>query len=208
VSTWEWLPQVRLAISQALVGAGTTGVFYLALEPHVRRRWPTVLVAWSRVLSGRWRDPLVGRDVLASLAMGAAAALVALFFGWWGSFSMDADSSTITSVLSVRTTVAQLLSIPLNVFAFSFLLTVLMLVLRTARAAGVDVSDPVRTRRLARLLPDRCRAQLAPRGAGVEQRRRRAHPHRDRRDDARRRLPGNGQSETAARRGARVGLSR
>jgi hypothetical protein len=80
---------------------------------------------------------------------------------------MDADSSTITSVLSVRTTVAQLLSIPLNVFAFSFLLTVLMLVLRTARAAGVDVSDPVRTRRLARLLPDRCRAQLAPRGAGV-----------------------------------------
>jgi hypothetical protein len=83
VSTWEWLPQVRLAISQALVGAGTTGVFYLALEPHVRRRWPTVLVAWSRVLSGRWRDPLVGRDVLAGVAMGAAAAPVALFFGWW-----------------------------------------------------------------------------------------------------------------------------
>jgi serine/threonine protein kinase len=25
----------------------------LAVEPHVRRRWPTVLVTWSRVLAGR-----------------------------------------------------------------------------------------------------------------------------------------------------------
>ena len=44
---------------------------------------------------------------------------------------MDADSTIITRLLSVRTTLAQLLSIPLEVFAFSVLLTFLMLVLRT-----------------------------------------------------------------------------
>jgi hypothetical protein len=55
------------------------GVFvwltYLALEPYVRRRWPNLLISWSRLLSGRVRDPLVGRDVLAGSVLGAACAL-------------------------------------------------------------------------------------------------------------------------------------
>ncbi len=46
-------------------------VFYLALEPFVRRRWPSALISWSRVLRGRLADPLAGRDVLA----GGVAAL-------------------------------------------------------------------------------------------------------------------------------------
>ena len=37
---------------------------YIALEPYVRRLWPEVLISWSRLLSGRIRDPRVGRDVL------------------------------------------------------------------------------------------------------------------------------------------------
>jgi serine/threonine-protein kinase len=40
-------------------------VLYIALEPYVRRRWPATLVSWSRLLAGGFRDPLVGRDVLA-----------------------------------------------------------------------------------------------------------------------------------------------
>jgi len=40
----------------------------------VRRRWPHLLIAWTRVLDGRWRDPLVGRSLLA----GTGAALVAV----------------------------------------------------------------------------------------------------------------------------------
>jgi serine/threonine-protein kinase len=39
-------------------------IVYIALEPIVRRRWPQVMISWSRVLSGGWRDPLVGRDIL------------------------------------------------------------------------------------------------------------------------------------------------
>ncbi len=38
---------------------------YIAIEPIVRRSWPELLFSWSRLLSGRFRDPLVGRDLLA-----------------------------------------------------------------------------------------------------------------------------------------------
>jgi len=48
-----------------------TALLYLALEPFVRRRWPTALISWSRVLTGRLRDARVGRDVL----LGGTAAL-------------------------------------------------------------------------------------------------------------------------------------
>jgi len=39
-------------------------VVYLSLEPYVRRRWPHALISWSRLLMGKVRDPLVGRDLL------------------------------------------------------------------------------------------------------------------------------------------------
>ena len=51
-------------------------VLYVALEPFVRRRWPRTLVSWTRLLAGRFRDPLVGRDALVGAAAGGMAALV------------------------------------------------------------------------------------------------------------------------------------
>src|SRR5262245_20576051 len=131
VATLDILQQTRHAVSQALVGTAMLGVAYLAFEPHVRRRWPAVLVAWSRVFGGRWRDPLVGRDVLAGLAFGAAGGLVNLLEAWWMSRTMDAESNVITSVLSARTALAALMVIPLGVMVLAFFLTVVMLVLRT-----------------------------------------------------------------------------
>jgi hypothetical protein len=61
----------------ALFDAASAWVLYVALEPYVRRRWPQALISWSRILSGRFIDPLVGRDVLVAAA--AAATTVALF---------------------------------------------------------------------------------------------------------------------------------
>jgi serine/threonine-protein kinase len=52
------------------------GLGYLALEPAVRRRWPWRLTAWGRLLAGRLRDPMVGRDVLIGLAAGVAGVLI------------------------------------------------------------------------------------------------------------------------------------
>jgi hypothetical protein len=51
-------------LGHALVHAVALWFYYMALEPYVRRLWPRMLVSWARVLSGRLRDPLVGRDIL------------------------------------------------------------------------------------------------------------------------------------------------
>ena len=42
----------------------------MSLEPRVRRLWPTTLISWARLLSGRARDPMVGRDLLIGVAAG------------------------------------------------------------------------------------------------------------------------------------------
>ena len=59
-----------LAISTALFWGGAVWMLYLALEPYVRRYWPQAIISWTRVLAGRWRDPLVGRDVLYGAVLG------------------------------------------------------------------------------------------------------------------------------------------
>jgi hypothetical protein len=48
----------------------------VALEPYVRRQWPELLISWSRLLSGRFRDPLIGRDLLAGTLFGSVIALL------------------------------------------------------------------------------------------------------------------------------------
>jgi serine/threonine-protein kinase len=52
-------------------------VLYLALEPYVRRLWPDVLISWSRLLAGRIRDPMIGRDVVVGAPAGLGLTL------WW-----------------------------------------------------------------------------------------------------------------------------
>lgn len=51
-------------------------LFYIALEPYLRQRWPHRIVSWSRLLTGRLRDPLVGRDLLIGGLFGLAIILV------------------------------------------------------------------------------------------------------------------------------------
>ncbi len=64
----------------ALFVGGAMFLTYLALEPYVRRSWPTMLVGWSRVLGGQLRDPMVGRDLLIGTAAGAICAAINLGF--------------------------------------------------------------------------------------------------------------------------------
>ena len=59
-----------LATSTALFLAALIFGLYLALEPYVRRYWPQALISWSRLLTGRFRDPLVGRDILFGVLLG------------------------------------------------------------------------------------------------------------------------------------------
>jgi serine/threonine-protein kinase len=70
--------EISLAINggaQALFFAALAALYYLAFEPVARRTWPGLLISWTRLLGGRWRDPMVGRDVLLGMAGGAAMLL-------------------------------------------------------------------------------------------------------------------------------------
>jgi serine/threonine-protein kinase len=63
------------ALGESLYWSAIAGFAYLALEPVVRHRWPDALISWNRVLKGRFRDPLVGRDVLVGIALAAGLSL-------------------------------------------------------------------------------------------------------------------------------------
>jgi serine/threonine-protein kinase len=100
IQTIGWVVEVGLSFSdyglyafamfvgQWSVWAAIFGMIYLALEPTVRRRWPWRLVASGRLLDGRLRDPLVGRDLLVGLAAGTVISvlprLVSIAAGWFG----------------------------------------------------------------------------------------------------------------------------
>jgi serine/threonine-protein kinase len=56
-----------MGLPQATLIGLSGATAYLAAEPWVRRYWPEGMISWSRLISGQWRDPLVGRDVLVAL---------------------------------------------------------------------------------------------------------------------------------------------
>jgi len=66
---------IRLLAHPAL-WAAQVWLLYIALEPSARRRWPHALISWRRVLSGSFRDPLVGRHVLLGCVAGSASGLI------------------------------------------------------------------------------------------------------------------------------------
>src|SRR5262245_61140411 len=63
-------------VSQSLFNATILWLSYLALEPYARRFWPEALISWSRLLAGRFRDPMVGRDLLVGCGGGVLSFLL------------------------------------------------------------------------------------------------------------------------------------
>ena len=61
---------------ESLYVAGFMWVLYLAVEPYVRRRWPEMLISWTRVLSANLYDARVGRDILMGALGGAVMAIL------------------------------------------------------------------------------------------------------------------------------------
>jgi serine/threonine-protein kinase len=59
-----------------LLNVGFTWLFYLGLEPFVRKFCPDMLIGWTRLLAGQVRDARVGRDVLIGIALGVFIALI------------------------------------------------------------------------------------------------------------------------------------
>jgi serine/threonine-protein kinase len=120
-------------------------VLYIALEPYVRRRWPATLVSWSRLLAGGFRDPLVGRDVLAGCFLApfstAVQGLAWFVFGWLGYPPPQPSSGPQSVFLGARTIVANvahaLIGAPFFWLMALFVLFLLRALLRKEWAAAV-----------------------------------------------------------------------
>jgi serine/threonine-protein kinase len=69
-------------LGHALIHGVTMSLAYLAIEPYIRRLWPSVLVSWARLVAGRLRDPIIGRDVLVGAVAGAALPFVFMGAQW------------------------------------------------------------------------------------------------------------------------------
>lgn len=76
VASFATLGLFVIAVSTALFVSGTIWLLYMALEPWVRRRWPQTMISWSRLLSGQFGDPLVGRDILFGVMLGLTWILI------------------------------------------------------------------------------------------------------------------------------------
>jgi len=60
-----------VGFSDVLLQAVFFGTIYLALEPFIRRRHPEMLISWTRLLTGRLKDPQVASHALIGTAAGA-----------------------------------------------------------------------------------------------------------------------------------------
>jgi len=75
--SWGWDIAGGRALGHSLIHGVSMWFAYIALEPYLRRLWPRMLVSWARLVSGRPRDPLVGRDLL----VGGVAGVVLVTLG-------------------------------------------------------------------------------------------------------------------------------
>jgi serine/threonine-protein kinase len=111
---FEEISLVTNLLAQSVLYAAMTWLIYVALEPVTRRRLPHQLVGWSRLLAGRWHDPLVGRDVLVGAAAGIAMTLMlhgALVLPeWLGNPPPAPRVGVITSLTAFRQEIFFLLS--------------------------------------------------------------------------------------------------
>jgi hypothetical protein len=70
----------QIGVAQSLYVAAYAYLAYLAIEPYVRRRWPNMLISWTRALTGRFADPRLGRDLLAGCLAGMLRSIIVFSF--------------------------------------------------------------------------------------------------------------------------------
>jgi serine/threonine-protein kinase len=70
-----WL---RTNVAASFYFGTVIALLYLAAEPEARRYCPRLVISWSRLLAGRFRDPRVGSELLLGLALGGGSAALQL----------------------------------------------------------------------------------------------------------------------------------
>lgn len=125
------------SIALPLVFAVFTWIFYIALEPFIRRRWSELIISWSRLMAGDFRDPLVGRDILVGGLLGLCGAAIyylgVLLPQWSGTVTEPlGGSNNATEPLSgIGGQVLHFLFISTEHILYSIAITFLLLLLLT-----------------------------------------------------------------------------
>ena len=122
------------AVGDAARKALATWIIYIALEPFVRRIWPNALVAWSRLVAGNWRDPMVGREVLVGVLLAEVVVLMMrLVRVGAGSMGFDPPmprSSNFDTTLGLRPLLADFMDVIPGGLIAAFGIVLLLVILR------------------------------------------------------------------------------
>ena len=150
----EWTRFLLSGVAVALLLAAVLYIVYLALEPFVRRSFPTLLVGWTRLVSGRIRDPIVGRDLLAGVTFGVVFGVFELLLPfvsvWFGRPEAIPHQAQVNTLLGLRNLANSLLGCVNNglqsglIFTLQFAI-VRDLLLRLARRLGPKAAADVAT---------------------------------------------------------------
>jgi serine/threonine-protein kinase len=102
---------------------------YLAVEPYVRKLWPDTLIAWHRFVDGKFRDPMIGRDLLFGGLAGIGFSLLFISLnqlpGWLGTSSPVLQPDGLLALTGFRQAAAW----PFDVFYSSFFTPVALLLI-------------------------------------------------------------------------------
>jgi hypothetical protein len=129
-------------IGHSLLHAFIAWLVYMALEPYLRRLWPRVLVSWQRLVTGRLRDPMIGRDILAGFVFAVvnmAGVMTARNLSTRLPVPDQLGAGTLDALSGVRFTLAEIMAqmagAPQVVMAFFTLLLICRVLLRSDRVA-------------------------------------------------------------------------
>ena len=140
------LTLIFMTTAVTLLAAAFIWLIYIALEPHLRRRSPRLIISWSRLMAGDFRDPMVGRDLLIGGLLGlghtALIYLGLLLPRWFGFAAAPVSSAHPAPFQGMRAVLADVLGdlVVQGVFvglALLFLLLLLQIILRSDKLAAI-----------------------------------------------------------------------
>lgn len=138
---------IVVALAWAFLISTFARQLYFGLEPFVRRRDPHTLIGWARLVSGKIRDPVVGRDVLIGTAygvlLGAFESADNIVLPLLGGLSPLPGAPSMESLLGVRLTLSSIFAYTwVNVLfslAVFFILFLLRLVVKKDWIAAIGI---------------------------------------------------------------------
>jgi len=124
-----------VAASRASFVALMMWLYYVALEPYVRRFWPTMLITWTRLMHGKLTDPIVARDILVGLLIGCLGQVFvkACYFGASRYYGFDLPPYSYgdaTALVGTRHALANLTNCYLLALSSGLFVSMFLFVLR------------------------------------------------------------------------------